>query len=170
MPTLYLMLGYPGAGKTTTAKVLADLTGAIHLSSDQIRLELFNKPTFSQQEHDELYQYLDKRTEELLAEGKSVIYDANLNRYQHRKEKYSICKRTGASPVLIWVQTPKNLAKERATHETRTHLIPKQETAGQMFERIANIIEEPSDNEPYEIIDGTSLTREDVSRIINSVN
>src|SRR5215207_7043841 len=101
MPTLYLMFGYPGAGKTTTAEAIATLTGAVHLSSDKVRLELFPRPAFSQAEHDALYKTLNLRTEELLRQGKDVVYDANLNRYQHRKEKYDICQQTGATPKLL---------------------------------------------------------------------
>ena len=31
-PTLFMMFGYPGAGKTTTAEIINELTGAEHLS------------------------------------------------------------------------------------------------------------------------------------------
>lgn len=157
-PTLYLMFGYPGAGKTTAAALLHELTGAVHLQSDQVRLELFPQPTFSHAEHDELYRTLDTRTEQLLREGKSVIYDANLNRYQHRKDKYDICARSGATALLLWIQTPKDLAKQRAMHESRQHLWPRHETPEQLFDRVAGVIEEPAADEAYIAIDGTRVT------------
>src|SRR5690554_3920729 len=113
--TLYLMLGYPGAGKTTTAKIVSKLTGATHLASDKIRLELFPQPKFTPEEHRQLYETIDRRTKELLQQGKSVIYDANLNRYIHRREKYDICRQTSAQPVLLWVQASSELARQRAT-------------------------------------------------------
>ncbi len=160
------MLGYPGAGKTTTAKVIAQLTGAVHLSSDHVRTELFAKPSFSQEEHQKLYQELDAKTEELLGGGKSVIYDANLNRYQHRKDKYNICAKTGSKPVLIWVKTPRDLAKSRALHDSRSHLVPKDESADTMFERIANIIEPPKADEIPVIVDGTRVTKDYISKLI----
>lgn len=160
MAQLYLMLGYPGAGKTTTAKVIHELTGAEHISSDAMRLKLFPQPSFSQMEHDQLYRHIDKEVERLLGEGKDVIYDANLNRFRHRKEKYDMCERTGATPVLIWVQTPKELAKSRAIHQSRAHLIPHNETPVSMFERIARVIEEPHPTEAYISVDGTKVTPE----------
>ncbi len=160
MATLYLMLGYPGAGKTTTAKVIHDLAGAVHLSSDALREELFSPPVFTQEEHDALYKELDVRTEALLGEGKDVIYDANLNRYQHRQDKYAICQRTGAVAKLIWVQTPKEIAKQRATDPARQQLVPLGETLPQMFDRIADIIEEPLPGEPYVVVDGTKVSPE----------
>lgn len=152
------MFGYPGAGKTTTAEAIRDVTGAVHLSSDALRSELFHPPQFTQAEHDELYQSLDKKTELLLNEGKDVIYDANLNRYQHRRDKYDICERTGAQPVLLWVQTAKDIARERALDLRRSHLVPRNETAEEMFERIVDLIEEPGADEPYLVIDGTKVT------------
>lgn len=151
------MLGYPGAGKTTTAKIISKLTGAIHLSSDKLRFELFSKPAFDQAEHDKLYTELDKQTDELLSTGKDVIYDANLNRLNHRRDKYKICKLTGSTPIIVWVQTPKNIAKTRATHVERLHLIPSNETPEAMFDRISDIIEEPGDSEKYIVIDGTNV-------------
>lgn len=167
MAKLYMMIGYPGAGKTTTATVLHNITGAAHLSSDAIRAELFPKPTFTQAEHDELYHYLDHKTEELLKDGKDVIYDANLNRLEHRKTKYDICERTGAEPVLLWLQTPRDMAKERAAHTSRQHLWPPGETPQQMFERIAGVIQEPEANEPYIKVDGTKVTNDYIRGLLD---
>ncbi len=160
MPTLYLMLGYPGAGKTTTAKVIADITGATLLSSDALRFEMFDSPRFSEEEHEQLYRELNQRTEKLLASGKDVVYDANLNRHEHRREKYDICEQANATPKLIWVRTPKELAKQRATHESRKHFTPRGEALADMFDRIANLIEEPKQDEHHIEIIGQNVTPE----------
>jgi predicted kinase len=161
--TLYLMLGYPGAGKTTIAKHIHELTGAVHLSSDELRLELFPQPTYSQEEHAAVYKALDQKTEALLAQGKSVIYDANLNRYQHRAEKYDICKKTGAKAVVIWVQVPKQFARERAVLRGHRHLVPQDETFESMFDRIAHTIEEPKTDEHVVTIEGVDVTANKVA-------
>lgn len=165
-PKLYLMMGYPGAGKTTAAEVIAQITGAVHLSSDKMRLEIAAEPTFTAQEHDDLYQKLNQTTEQLLKEGKSVVYDANLNRREHRQEKYDICQRTGAEPVLLWVQTEKTLAKERALDEKRSKLVPRHETASDMFDRIADIIEPPQADEHPVVLDGTKINAKYISSLL----
>lgn len=152
------MFGFPGAGKTTTAEIISKLTGAVHLASDKVRLELFPKPRFTPEEHRLLYETIDRRVEQLLKNGKSVIYDANLNRFMHRKEKYEICERTGAVPKLIWVQASRGIAKDRAMHDSRSHLWPDGENADRMFDRVADIIEEPGASELYIGLDGTKIT------------
>lgn len=165
------MFGYPGAGKTTVAEIIFKLTGAVHLASDRIRLELFKQPQFTQQEHQALYQAIDSKTSRLLREGKSVIYDANLNRYIHRKEKYDICRETSATPVLIWVQTDRGLAKQRATHDA--HDDPRRPYGNldeQTFDRLTREIEPPKPGENFIAIDGSKVTVGYIKSIIDSIN
>jgi predicted kinase len=168
-PRLYLMLGYPGAGKTSVAKIIEKLTGAVRLSSDDLRLQLFPHPTYSQDEHDAVYKELDRRTEALLQEGKGVIYDANLNRYIHRIEKYVIAERTNARAVLVWVQVPRDLARERAVLRGHHHLVPKDETFESMFDRVSSIIEEPREDERAYTLDGTEVDDQSVQKLLNKL-
>lgn len=166
-PILFMMFGYPGAGKTTAAQAIHELTGAAHLSSDALRLELFPNPTYSQEEHDTVYAELNKRTEELLRQGKSVVYDANLNRYIHRLEKYEMSSRTGAKPVLLWVQAPKDLARKRAVMRGHRHLVPKDETFESMFDRVTSVIEEPREDEPVYTVNGNPLDKKAIAEIVS---
>lgn len=163
-PTLYLMLGYPGAGKTTTAKIVERLTGAVRLSSDEIRLELFPHPKFSEDEHRKLYEHLDHETARLLRAGKSVIYDANLNRYQHRHDKYAICQELQANRQLLWIQTSQPISKDRATHHSRSHLWKEAERPEAMFDRLVGVFEEPHQDEPFVALDGTAITPDYVAQ------
>jgi predicted kinase len=167
IPVLYLMLGYPGAGKTTTAKVIHELTGAVHLWADQIRRERFETPTYSHEENMELYDYLNELTAELLRTGQSVVFDTNFNFYKDRQRLRQIAKDHGAETKLIWVVTPKELAKDRATnsddsHDTRVlgNMPPKE------FDRMSNNLEEPKTDEPYLEVDGTKVTKESISQLL----
>lgn len=164
---LFMMIGYPGAGKTTTARMLADLTGAIRLSSDEVRFAMFEHPVFSDEEHAALYRTLNYITALLLQKGISVIYDANLNRHIHRQEKYDLCTQTGAEPVVLWLQTPRELSKERAIHEDRSHFAPKGETLDMLFERVMKVFEPATENEHAIAIDGTDLSSEQLTAILH---
>lgn len=167
-PTLYLMLGFPGAGKTTTAETVSEITGAVRLSSDDLRISMFPSPKFTQAEHDIIYGALDYLTELLLTKGISVIYDANLNRYRHRKDKYDICTKTDAKPVLLWVKADQQLAKHRATAKGEGDpRRPYGNLRPEVFDRLANQIESPEDNEPAIVVNGTKVSPDYIKQLIN---
>jgi predicted kinase len=157
-PTLYLLMGLPGSGKTTLGKHLQKITKAVRLSSDDYRLLIFPEPTFSQKEHDNLYGLIDHNVEHLLGAGLSVIYDANLNRRVHRDEKYAIAKKFDAEVKLFWLKTDDVLSKERRMEQQDERLIPDGETSERMFDRIADILEQPELDEPYTAVEGENMT------------
>ncbi len=164
--TLHLLMGLPGAGKSTFARTLHRLTGAEILSSDEARLKLFTQPTFSQDEHDKLYEILDHNLKHLLEKGYSAIYDANLNRRCHREEKYSLASEFDTKVVLWWLQVPSDLARSRRVNEQNHDLLPAGETPEKMFDRIAQILEAPKDDEPYIVVDGTRISEDYVKELL----
>lgn len=165
-PTLHLLMGLPGAGKSTVARHIETVTGAERLSSDEVRLQLFQRPCFSQSEHDSLYGILDHNVEHLLETGHDVIYDANLNRHHHRQEKYDLAEKYDADVKLWWVDTPRQLAMQRRLDEQDHVLIPEWETPKRMFKRIASILEPPHDDERHVKIDGSEVTQETIERLL----
>lgn len=166
-PTLYLMLGYPGSGKTTTAQAIHELSGATHLWADQIRRDRYISPTYSHAENIELYDHLNQLTEELLAAGNSVVYDTNFSFLKDREKLRQIAASQQANSVLVWIQTTQKLAKERATkHAKKQKTRVLGDMSSEHFDRIASNQEPPAKDEPFTAIDGTKVTPEYVAKTL----
>lgn len=158
--TLYLLVGYPGSGKTTTSKLISELTGAVHIWADRERRQMFGEPTHSTDESRALYDHLNVMTDQLLASGKSVIFDTNFNFYKDRQHLRDIAAKHGAKTVVVWITTPKETAKQRAVHERTLrnfyeYILPEAD-----FERLSNHLEPPRDDEQPIKLDGTTITKD----------
>lgn len=163
-PILFLMLGFPGAGKTTISKMIEQQTGAVHLWADHERRKRFGEPTHSHEENLMLYADLNKVTDSLLAEGKNVIFDTNFNFYRDREHLRTIAAKHGGKAIVIWVRTPKELARERATkdaHKQHTRVLGNMPV--EHFERISGNLEPPREGERVIEFDGTHVTSQEVA-------
>ena len=167
-----MMLGIPGSGKTSVSEYIAKITKAVHISSDQFRKHMFDNPeNITEIEHNQIYSMLDYITVQILKSGKSVIYDANLNQYVHRQEKYKICDEVGAVPKLIWVKTSEEVARQRATEQADLH--PRHRPFGNMrpetFKRLVKQMEEPKEDEDAAIISGNEIDEDEIKKVIESL-
>jgi predicted kinase len=88
-PSLILLVGIPGAGKTTYAKKYLERNpNTIHLASDSIREELYGDEA-TQGDPAEVFSLMQTRAVEALNNSSDVIYDAtNIT----RKDRASIIK------------------------------------------------------------------------------
>jgi predicted kinase len=164
-PKLYLFVGYPGAGKTTVAKIIHEATGAIHLWGDFERHVMFENPTHSPEESRMLYDHLNHVAADLLSQGKSVIYDTNFNYFKDREKMRALAGEKGAEAVTIWLTTSEELAKRRATEESEG-----KETRiwGNMpveaFEHMQGKLQTPTPDEHAIQLDGTNLSEAEVKQ------
>jgi len=157
---LYLFIGYPCAGKTSVSKLIEEATGAVHIWADNERHKLFENPTHSAEESNKLYAQLNARTDELLGQGKSVIFDTNFNFRRDRDYLREIAAKHGAETVLIWLQTPVDIARQRAVHDSNLRNGYKVKMTEEHFDKITSKLEPPTADEQPIIINTTEFNPE----------
>jgi predicted kinase len=170
LQTLFLMVGYPGAGKTTAARLIHEQTGAVHVWADHERKLRFAHPDYSHPETIQLYKQLNRVVDELLAQGKSVIFDTNFNFFKDRQKLRRMAAKHGAQAIIVWVIAPKELARARAVHEDHA-----QDTRvfGNMpldhFKRIVRHLQPPHEDEHAIKLDGRGITPNAISAALREL-
>jgi len=110
---LVMVCGLPGTGKTTLAKALAEKLGAVHISSDTVRMKMFEKRTYSEKEKEKVYGTMFVEAERLLEEGKKIVLDATFYRKKLRDAARKLAKKTESRFYIIECVTHENLLRER---------------------------------------------------------
>lgn len=119
----HLLIGPPASGKTTLAGVLAELTGAVVLSTDHLRDELFGDAAVQGPWRD-IQALLHQRIFASLADGIPVIVDAT-----HARRPWRLAfTQALAVPVTVewigwWLHTPLSNCLE--WNQTRERLVPE---------------------------------------------
>lgn len=111
-PTMVLLGGAPGTGKTTLADAISGVLGWPTLDSDTLRKDLrgvdhhdhrvdLHPDLYSAATTDETYRRLIERAESVLASGESVIVDATWARATHRAQARRAAIESGARLVEL---------------------------------------------------------------------
>jgi predicted kinase len=112
-PFLIMVSGLPGTGKSYFCRHLAQRLPALILESDGLRKALFPSPSYSAAESRRLFRACHSLMERLLGRGIPLVFDAtNLSEY-NREYLYHIAERLGAKLVLVRVEAPPELVRER---------------------------------------------------------
>ena len=113
MATLYVMIGVPGAGKSTFVKEHPEING---VCPDEIRQELFGDAG-NQEQGEKVFQIAFNRTRKLLDAGQDVIFDSTNVRRKYRKDYFK--KFPDVSKVAVFVNTPVDECKRRNANRDR---------------------------------------------------
>jgi len=110
---LIIVSGLPGTGKSYFSRKLAGRLTSVVIESDALRKQLFRDPTYSAEESHHLFAACHRLIEDLLGSGISVILDATNLVEHHREPLYRIAQRLQAKLILVQVEAPRELVRER---------------------------------------------------------
>ena len=120
MPTIHLMQGFMGFGKTTLAKELVKKYNAKYFCCDQVVLERFGRnPQDFPRAFKESDEYIWQETAKLIQSGHNVILDYGFWDKETRKKVQE--KASKLTPDVVWHQLicDINVAKQRVLKRTQ---------------------------------------------------
>lgn len=155
-PTLILMYGFPGSGKTFFSRQIISDISAAHVNGDQLRYEFFENPLFNKEEDDVIEHLSLYMTEQFLQAGTSVVYDASTDRRSQRLILRDIASRAKVPTLVVWFQLDIESAFTRvATRDRRKaddkFSAPLDRTS---FEAIISKMQNPNLTEDYVVVSG----------------
>jgi predicted kinase len=112
MPTLYVLIGLPGSGKSHWAQANAHRIDAVVVGSDEVRAE-FQARGENPHDGNAVFAEVERRARAHLQTDRSVILDAT--HYQRRYRTYAIdlAHQLGVTCVAVWFDTPLATALQR---------------------------------------------------------
>ena len=112
-PTLVVVCGLPGVGKSTVARAVADRLGAARLRTDVVRKELFEDPEYTDRETAAVYDELLSRARDRLLEGELVVLDGTFKQRDRRAEASELAAALGARFRLLRVECEESVVERR---------------------------------------------------------
>jgi len=112
-PSLVIVSGLPGTGKSYFCLRLAERVPLAILESDRLRKLLFPSPEYTAVEHFRLFLACHRLVEELLACGITVAFDATNLEERHREPLYHIADQVGAELIIVRVEAPPEMVHQR---------------------------------------------------------
>ena len=115
MPSIHLMCGFIGFGKTTIAKRLEKELPAVRFTHDEIMLERYGRnPEDFQVKYKLVDEDIRKRAEQAILHGQNVIMDYGFWNRETRKEYWEWAKTLTEDVFFEAVECDVELAKKRA--------------------------------------------------------
>jgi predicted kinase len=158
MPTVHLICGSTGAGKTTYAKALADRVRGVRFSIDEWMANLFlaDRPeplilAWAVERTARCEKQMWSAADQLLARGTDVVYDVGLSKREHRDRFRIRAGQVGAESKLHYLDIDIETRRERVRRrneemrgETSLFVV-----TDPMFDWMERWFEAPDDDELY---------------------
>ncbi len=112
-PALVVLSGLPGSGKSHLAREVCRRYPLARLDSDALRKALVKRPTYSGPESGRLFAASHALLDRLLARGAPTLVDATNLKEVYRRPLYHLAEKHGARLVLVQVEAPPDIVRER---------------------------------------------------------
>lgn len=111
-PMLVVVFGLPGSGKTYFATQLAARLNARLVSSDELRKQMFDTPTYTEDEKKEIYAAIYRQAKACCLKQETLVIDATYYKEQYRQQ---LLQGLGTSTHVIFIEviTREHIAKSR---------------------------------------------------------
>ena len=134
-PFVTVVAGLSGTGKSMIAGAIACRVGAIYLSSDVIRKEMFDiskydhisasdaQNIYSEKSHIAVYAEIRRQARKYIASGFSVVIDAAHLKVEERQAIRKLCFELSMPLEFIWLNADSHIVKERITKRKKMQYI-----------------------------------------------
>jgi len=112
-PVLVVVCGPPGVGKSLVARTAAGELDAAVLRTDVARQDLFEAPSYTDEEVRRVYAELRDRARERLAAGESVVLDGTYRSVALRDAVTGLAEDLGVPALFLRVTCPASVVRER---------------------------------------------------------
>ncbi len=117
-PSLVVVCGYPGVGKSRVARAIADCLSATLYRTDEVRAALYGDPTYDTAETEHVYATLLGRAVETVQAGNRTVLDGTYRDESFRADVTVAGDRLGVDPVFVKVECPGPVARGRIADRT----------------------------------------------------
>lgn len=147
MATVLAMMGLPGSGKTTLARLLVAKKGLAFISRDEIRDAMFKPCTYTADEKQAAYRAVIIALETNLRLNRSSVIDGmTFSRSEEINEVHQVCQQVNAKVLFVYLDIPVRLAQDRVRRDLKRedHNGPADRTS-QLVKEVAGRFDELPD-------------------------
>ncbi len=166
-----VVMGLPGAGKSTVARTIAHDFPFYYAAADNIRLSFCPNPDFCSIENKETYTTMYAVVRELLENGESVIMDGTMTKKIYRTELKEIFSHI-AEMFLVFVDADSERIVERLKNRKQDFSDPFRIQFGgdeHLLERFEQELEKPSTDEFNDFFQIENNSDRPLSEVLASV-
>jgi len=117
-PSLVVVCGLPGVGKSRVARTIGDCLSATVYRTDEVRAEVFAEPTYDRAETERVYAELLDRALATVESGERAVLDGTYRDETFRAAVAEAADDRGVDPLFLKVECAEQVARERIAART----------------------------------------------------